>query len=136
MGTGDTMSYETDGQIIVDATCTAGLLTVRGCCDITDNASGDVTITQSAAINQANINAEVVDVMKTDTIGQRSQAAPPAAPTFEEAVMYLYQRLRNKVTQTSTLQSMFDDAGTTTICKATVSEAGGTATKAEFISGA
>lgn len=59
MGTGDTMSYESDGQMIVDATCTDGLLAVRGCCDITDNASGAVTITQSAAINQVNINAEV-----------------------------------------------------------------------------
>ncbi len=58
MGTGDTMSYESDGQIVVDATCTDGDLTVRGCCDITDNAGGNVTITQSAAINQANINAE------------------------------------------------------------------------------
>jgi hypothetical protein len=58
MGAGDVMTYEVvGGQIIVDATCTDGLLTVRGDCDVTDNSGGAVTITQSAAINQANINA-------------------------------------------------------------------------------
>lgn len=58
MATGDVMSFESDGQIIVDATCTDGDLTVRGILDITDNSSGAVTITQSAAINRASINAE------------------------------------------------------------------------------
>lgn len=57
MATGDTMSFESDGQIVIDATCTDGLLTVRGCCDITDNASGAVTVTESAAVNRVNLDA-------------------------------------------------------------------------------
>lgn len=83
MGTGDTMSYESDGQIIVDASCTDGLLTVRGCCDVTDNASGAVAITQSAAINQANINAEVDAALNTAIPGS------PTADSINERIQSL-----------------------------------------------
>ena len=87
-------------------------------------------------LSAANINAEVVDVLKTDTITQLTQAAPPAAPTFEEALMYLYQYFRNKREQSAVLSKMYDDAGTTVIAKATLNDDGTDFTKEEFISGA
>lgn len=59
MAAEDTMSYESTGQLIVDASCTGGLIAVRGACDVTDNAEGRVTIVQTAAINRANIEAAV-----------------------------------------------------------------------------
>ncbi len=57
-----TMSYETDGQLIVDASCTSLAITVRGNCTITDNGT-TTSLTQSAAINQAN----VANWLKTST---------------------------------------------------------------------
>ncbi len=83
----------------------------------------------------AQVNTEVVDVLKTDTITLPGQAAPPAAPTIEEAVAWLYKAFRNKKELTSALWSLYDDAGSTVHSKATVSDAAGTATKEEVISG-
>lgn len=54
----DTMSYETDGQLVIDATCTSLTIHVRGNCTITD--SGTTTaLTQDAAVTRTSINAEV-----------------------------------------------------------------------------
>ncbi len=91
-----------------------------------------------AALNDlsaAEVNTEVVDVLKVDTIAQLAQQAPPAAPTFEEAFMYLYQYFRNKMEQTSSEISMYDDAGTTVIAKASKSDDTTTYTKGEFATG-
>jgi hypothetical protein len=83
----------------------------------------------------AQINTEVVDVLKTDTIAEPAQGAPPATPTFEEALMYVYFKLRNKSETTATEDALYDDAGTTKLMKAAVSDNGTTFTKAEYVSG-
>lgn len=54
-----TVSLETDGQVILNADCTGGNLTLRGMMSITDN-SGNVTITKDAVYNKQ----EARDVMK------------------------------------------------------------------------
>jgi len=82
----------------------------------------------------AQINAEVVDVLKTDTISEMAQGAPTATPTFEEAVMYLYMALRNKVDVTATTKEFHNDAGTVTWKKA-LSDDGTTYSEAEGVSG-
>ncbi len=204
------MSYETDGQLVIDATCTSLTVHVRGNCTITDNGT-TTSLTQSAAINQANINAEVdaaignaalataanlatvdtvvdaikavtdllpnagalsdlaailtdtavigaagagltdlggmaagmkaevnaevVDVLKTDTVAQLAQQAPPGAPTLETAIMYLYQYFRNKREQTSTEIKMYDDAGSTVIAKNAISDDATTFTDGEYVTG-
>jgi hypothetical protein len=51
------ISIETDGQLIIDATCTSLTVVVRGNCSITDNGT-TTSLTQDAAINLTNINAE------------------------------------------------------------------------------
>lgn len=84
---------------------------------------------------KADVNAETVDVLKTDTITQLAQQLPPSTPTFEEAIMYLYQFLRNKRTQTSSEIKLFAENGTTVIAKATISDDATTFTKAEFVTG-
>ncbi len=58
------------------------------------------------------INAEVVDVMTVDTIAEMAQQAPPATPTVEEAVMYMYMSLRNLVSITATIKTFSNSAGT------------------------
>ena len=85
-------------------------------------------------ITTANVNTEVVDVLKTDTISDLSQGAPPATPTFEEAVMYLYSALRNKIDVDSSNKEFHNDAGTV-IWKKGLSDNGTTYTEAEGVTG-
>jgi hypothetical protein len=88
-----------------------------------------------SATQKASVNTEVVDVLKIDTIAQLPQQLPPSAPTLEKAIMYLYQYLRNKRTQTSTEVKMYAEDESTVIAKAAVSDDSTTATKAEFATG-
>jgi hypothetical protein len=81
---------------------------------------------------QAEVNAEVADVLKTDTSTELAAGAPPAGTTIEKMILYLYEYLRNKVTQTSTTLAVFKDDGSTQLMSATVSDAAGTYTKGEF----
>jgi hypothetical protein len=85
-------------------------------------------------ISTADVNTQVADVMKTDTISEMSQQAPPATPTFEEAVMYLYMALRNKIDVTSALKEFHNDSGTV-IWKKTLSDNGTIYSEAEGASG-
>jgi hypothetical protein len=88
----------------------------------------------SSRATPAQVNTEVSDVMKTDTISEMAQQAPPATPTFEEAVMYIYMVLRNKIDVTSTLKEFHNDAGTV-IWKKSLSDDGTTYSEAEGITG-
>lgn len=85
-------------------------------------------------ITTAQVNAEVADVLKTDTISEMSQGAPTATPTFEEALMYLYMALRNKIDVTAALKEFHNDAGTC-IWKKALSDDATTYTEAEGASG-
>jgi len=82
------------------------------------------------------INAEVADVLKIDTVAEMSQGAPPATPTMEQILNYLYRKFRNKTETTSTEDAVYDNAGTTKLFKATISDNGTTFTKGEYESGA
>jgi hypothetical protein len=62
--TNDTMSFEADGQIVIDVSCTSLTISVRGNCQITDNGT-TTNLTQEAAINRTNINAEADDAIVT-----------------------------------------------------------------------
>lgn len=64
---------------------------------------------------QGEVNAEMVDVMETDTVPVVSQGAPPLNPTKEQILAYLYTELRNKVvvdTNTANQKQVFADNGT------------------------
>ena len=74
-------------------------------------------------------------LLATDTIAEMAQGVPPATPTFREAIMYLYMRLRNKLTVTTSELAIYNDAGTK-IAKKAVTDDGTTYTEAEMISGA
>lgn len=83
----------------------------------------------------AQVNSQVSDVMKTDQIAQRGQVLPPSTPTFEEAIMYLYQYFRNKRTESTTEIKMMAEDEATVIAKSTISDAAAVFTKGEFASG-
>ena len=84
----------------------------------------------------AQINAQVVDVLKTDTIAEMAQGAPPVNPTLEEAINYLYRKFRNKQETTATEDTIYNDAGDTKLIKSTISDDTVTFTKGEYVSGA
>jgi hypothetical protein len=77
------------------------------------------------------VNAEVLDVMATDTITEPSAGAPPATPSIKTAISYWWMRFRNKQTATNSLAKIHNDAGTA-IAKQAVSDDGSTLTKSEM----
>lgn len=87
-------------------------------------------------ISAADVNAQVSDVLKTDTSTMPGQEAPPATPTLEEAILYLYKFLRNKITTTATEVKVYADNESTVDHKSTISDDGTTFTRGEFGSGA
>ena len=89
----------------------------------------------SDMLTAATVNAQVVDVIRTDTSVEPTQGAPTLTPTIETMLKYLYFRLRNKTETTSTEDSMYADNGSTKLMKAVISDNGTTFTKAEYVSG-
>lgn len=62
-------------------------------------------------LSAADVNAEVLDVMNTDTFAELS-SVPGSTPTLVQAIMLGYMALRNKVDVTSTAKEIHNDAGT------------------------
>ena len=89
----------------------------------------------AAAPTAAEINAEIVDGLITDTYGEPATGAPPATASIEEKISWLYTYFRNKTLTTATLLTVRDDADGSDITKATMSDDGTTFTKEEFVSG-
>jgi hypothetical protein len=105
---------------------------------VTGNVGGNVTgsVGSLAAQAKADVNAEVLDVLNTDTFAEPGQEAPGTTVSLAKKIGYLYKAWRNKVTQTSTEYALYNDDGTTVGHKATVSEDGTTATRGEVGTGA
>jgi hypothetical protein len=104
---------------------------------VTGNVGGNVTGSVGSLATQAkaDVNAEVVDTLATDTYAEPGQGTPAATTTLSAKINYLYKAWRNKVTQTSTTYSLFADDATTVDQKATVSDDGTTFTKGETATG-
>lgn len=135
LGAGDVMSIEgTGGTITINGL--AGTVHVRGIFNsVTDSSGGAVSVVTNAHLNKASINAEVLDVIDTDTHAEPGQGIPAATAPLSDKVSYIYKFLRNKITTTSSLTSIYDDAGSTVDHKAVISDDGSTFTRGEFGSG-
>jgi hypothetical protein len=83
----------------------------------------------------AEVNAQVVDALATDTYAEPGQGAPAATATLAAKVNYLYKAWRNKKEQTATTWSLYDDAGSTVDQKSTVSDNGTTGSFGEIATG-
>ncbi len=77
------------------------------------------------------VRAEVMDVLTSEVFAELS-AIPGASSTILDRISLLFTLARNKMTQTSTLQTLFADDGTTAIGTASVSDNGTTFTKGEL----
>lgn len=102
-------------------------------------AADDAVLAAIAALNNlsaAQINAEVVDALATDTYAEPGQGAPGATVSLATKVNYLYAALRNKSTVTATEHRIFADDGSTVIVKRTLSDDATTFTSTELATGA
>jgi hypothetical protein len=94
----------------------------------------DAAISGLNDITVASVTAGVDDLLRTVTIAEMAQQAPPAAPTIAEAVMYVYMALRNQVSVTAAIKTFSNSAGTV-IFKKVLSDDGSVYTEAEAVSG-
>jgi hypothetical protein len=92
-------------------------------------------ITALNNLSAAQVNAEVVDALSTDTYAEPGQGAPAATASLKDKIGYLYKAWRNKVSQTDSTYSLYDDAGTTVDQKATTTDDGTTFSRTEIASG-
>ena len=104
---------------------------------ITATFTGNVTgsIGSLAAQAKADVNAEVVDALATDTYAEPGQGAPAATATLAAKINYLFKAWRNKSDQTATLYQLYADDATTVDQKATVSDDAVTFVKGEVAAG-
>ena len=73
----------------------------------------DQIISDIAALNDistADVNAQVLDVLNTDTFAEPT-GVPAATTTLATKIGYLYMALRNQVDVTSTKKTFYDDGG-------------------------
>lgn len=89
----------------------------------------------STRATPAQVNAEVVDALSTDTYAEPGQGAPAATTSLAAKINYLYKSWRNKKTQTATTMSLYADDATTVDQKATTSDDGTTTTVGEIVTG-
>lgn len=104
----------------------------------TELQSGLATAASIAALNNlsaAQVNAEVVDALATDTYAEPGQGAPAATTSLAAKINYLYKNWRNRKTQTATTWSLYADDATTVDQKSTVADDGTTASKTEVATG-
>jgi hypothetical protein len=105
---------------------------------VTGNVGGNVTgsIGSLAAQAKADVNAEVVDTLATDTYAEPGQGAPAATASLSTKLNWLYKAWRNKKDNDGTTTNLYNDDGSTVGSKQATSEAAGTVTAAEWITGA
>lgn len=80
---------------------------------------------------KAEINAEVLDVLNTDTFAEPA-GVPAATATIVAMLHWIFTLLRNKGTQTSTLKTLRNDGDAADIASAVISSDGTTFTRQEY----
>lgn len=140
-----TMSYETDGQLIVNTNCISGVISARGNMSITDNGTtmnitkdavwntsqGVQSVTDDVGITQ--VGADKVFGSSGAVIAEPSAGAPPATPKPGQFLQWLWAHFRNKGTLNKTTgeAKIYNDAGAE-IAKGTDSDDGTTFIKGEL----
>lgn len=115
----DNMSLEGFGQIVLNANCAGGVIAIRGNFTVTDNASGAVTLSDDARIDVGQVNAEVVDVMRTDAVAELA-AVPASDAPLHAMVQWLFSLVRNKRITTATSDTLRNNADGADIASATL----------------
>lgn len=90
--------------------------------DQTAFAGANIDAAISSRATPAQVNAEVLDVLNTDTFAEPGVGAPPATATLVQKIGYLFKFLRNRSTSTATTLTVYNDDGTTAAQQATHSD--------------
>lgn len=80
---------------------------------------------------KADVNAEVKDVLETDTHAEPS-SVPAATASLKDKIGWIFTLWRNKRTQSSTQEKVYADNGTTVIGTSSKSDSGTTFTRGEY----
>jgi hypothetical protein len=88
-----------------------------------------VGVTGFNDLSSAQVNAEMLDVLATDTFAEVT--VPSATASIKDMIHYTFSRVRNKTTQTATTLTVRNDADSGNLGTATVSDDGTTFTKGE-----
>lgn len=88
--------------------------------------AGDLTSTMKSSVN-----AEVLDVMVTDTFAQPS-AVPAATSSLKDKINWIFTMMRNKLTQTATTGTLRNDGDSADIATSTDSDDGTTAVRGKW----
>lgn len=108
---------------------------------VTGNVGGNVvgSVGSNLELGPTEVNAEMVDVLVTDTVGTMAQGAPPELASFRTMVNYLYRALRNRsVVDTNTANQIqyFADDQTTILWEKNITNVSNVTTVEEGQSGA
>lgn len=85
---------------------------------------------------KADVNAEVLDVLNTDTFAEPGQGAPGATISLAAKLGYLYKAFRNRHTQTASEFALYADNAVTKDHEAVVSDDGTVFDRGEITTGA
>jgi uncharacterized membrane protein len=102
-------------------------------------AADDATLAAIAALNNisaAQVNAEVVDALATDTYAEPGQGTPAATASLATKIGFLMKAWRNRTTQTASEYALYADDATTKDQEAVVSDDGVTFERGEVSTGA
>jgi len=95
-----------------------------------------VGVTGFNDVSAAEVNAEVVDALATDTYAEPGQGTPAATASVVAKINYIYKAWRNRSTQdASGNYKLYNDDTTTVDQKATVSDNGTTFDRGEIATG-
>jgi hypothetical protein len=100
---------------------------------VTGNVGGNVTgsVGSLAAQAKTDVNAEVLDVLATDTFAEVS-AVPAATSTLKDKINWMFAMARNKLTSSATSKALRNDADSADIATSSNGESGGTFTRGEW----
>jgi len=118
----DTMSLEGRGQLVLNANCAGGTISIRGLFTVTDN-SGSVTLSDNARFDWSK------------TFAEPGQGTPAATASIATKIGYVYKAFRNKSIQTNSVWQLLNDAQDTVDQTRTVGDSSGTFNRGEITSG-
>lgn len=104
---------------------------------VTGNVGGNVTgsVGSLAAQAKADVNAEVVDALDTDTYTTPAQGAPPASASITTMLRNLYFPFRNRSAADGNYIYFYGDDESTVLYKKQISDNGTTYTEQEAVTG-
>jgi len=116
MSTGDIVTIEGTGSVIIDASCNAGNISIRGTISVTDNSAGAVTVTSDAVIDQQRISDAVWDQVLNAGTYNTAESAGKRLRDIQDLDLVTLQSSANKInTDTESITGTLDSYATPTI---------------------